>query len=184
PRAAPDEIFRFANQEELPLLASFGHERATLEARLDRGDRAFVMVRGSELLGYAWFCRDAYEEQSLGIRFRMGPGEIWLYDAMIARAHRRRRLYPTLLRAAAAALFAADVGRIWIAVEARNQNSIEAHVRGGARRIQTLDLVRILGICRLVAGGGGAPRWSAGPWPEVSTESIQRSLGARGPIAR
>src|SRR4029453_10433584 len=113
-----DPGLRWAGPQDVDLLGSFGHSRATLEARLSRGDRAFVMLEGRELLGYVWFRSGAYDDDGLGVRFRMEPAEVWLYDAMMARRVRGQGLYGRLVEAAAAALEGAGVERIWVAVEA------------------------------------------------------------------
>jgi GNAT superfamily N-acetyltransferase len=169
-------VLRWASRGDAELLAGFGHSRATLEERLSRGDRAFVMYRESELLGYVWFCGGVYEDDGLGIRFRMRPAEVWLYDAMIARGQRGRGLYAALLNAATGSLAREGVARVWIAVEAHNRNSVEAHIRGGAIPLCTLRLVRLFGVSRL---GGAAlpdiPRYRVGGWPEIPSSALPRA---------
>jgi ribosomal protein S18 acetylase RimI-like enzyme len=170
---------RWAGPREHELLGRFGHSRATLEARLGRGDRAYVMLEGDELLGYVWFRGGLYDDDGLGIRFRMEPGEVWLYDAMVARGRRGRGLYATLLRAAAAALGNEGLARIWVAVESANRNSLEAHLRAGAEPLHTLHLVRALGVTWIVhASAPGIHRLWLGRWPEIPSSALRAPAAA------
>ena len=174
PSDTSDRVSRFASRGDLELLGAFGHSRETLESRLGRGDRVFVLQRGAQLLGYAWFRSGVYEEEGLGIRFRIQDDEAWLYDAMIARSERGRGLYPGLLAAAGAALASTGVARIWIAVEALNRNSVEAHVRGGARPVATLRLFRVFGRSWLSgARQDGVSRTAPGSWPEIASRALR-----------
>jgi GNAT superfamily N-acetyltransferase len=181
PETASAESFRWADQRDLELLGAFGHGRDELLSRLTRGDHVFVATSGDTLLGYAWFRRNEYDEESVGIRFTLGPEERWLYDAMVASESRGRGIYARLLRAAAVALQREGVARIWIAIEARNRNSLAAHERGGAHRVCDFRLWRILGVGLLLGSlPGGVARWSIGRWPQIPSSALRPGAGPSG----
>lgn len=165
-RPPRDEGLRWAVPTELELLASFGHSRETLEERLARGDRAFVLVQGAELVGYAWFRSGMYEEDGLGVRFSAPAGDVWLYDAMVGARERGRGHYARLLEGAADALAREGVRRIWVAVETLNRASVEAHSRGGGRAAHRIRLIRLCGVSWL-SGEPRARRLWLREWPLV-----------------
>jgi GNAT superfamily N-acetyltransferase len=173
PAFSESVAFRWADHRDLDLLQSLGHSASTLEARLSQGDLPFVMLSDSELVGYVWFRAHLYDEESLGIRFRMTPNETWLYDAMVSKAWRGQGLYRGLLGAASFALRQKGVQRVWVAVETLNRNSVEAHRRAGAVPICTLGLVRVFGVTRLFGPRlSGVARWSFGRWPEIPASTL------------
>jgi GNAT superfamily N-acetyltransferase len=172
--AREGEALRWAGAADLALLERFGHSRATLEGRLARGDRVFVLLERGTLIGYVWIRLSEYDDDGLGILFRMDPDEVWLYDAMVAVEQRGRGLYTRLLRAASAALARAGIARIWIAVESLNRNSLEAHVRAGAHPRHRLRLARVLGLTWILRSSvRDLPRLWLGRWPEIPSSALR-----------
>lgn len=151
PQIAPAQV-RWAAQDELKLLSSFGHSRETLRARIECGDRACVAIQDERLGAYAWFHRECYEEPDLGSRFPLRPDEIWLYDAMVAPDLRGRRIYPSFLVGAALLLEQEGYSRILIKVEEINRNSMRAHCAAGAVPVASFRTLRLLGFTRVKPG--------------------------------
>jgi GNAT superfamily N-acetyltransferase len=174
-RAGDDTLdgLRWADRSEHALLAAFGHPASTLSERFARGDRVCVLVSGGRLEGYAWFHSTAYEEPEVRTRFRMQPGEIWLYDAMVAPERRGEGLYPQLLAGAARRLALLGVQRVLIFVDERNRNSLRAHVAGGAKPIARIKASGLFGFVRVVDGRDGSSRWLApGRWYDTAAERV------------
>ena len=161
---APAQV-RWAGQDELELLSSFGHPPETLRARVECGDRACVLLRDERLAAYAWFHQKCYEEPDLGSRFRLRPDEIWLYDAMVAPSLRGQRIYPSFLAGAALLLAQEGYSRILIKVEEINRNSMRAHCAAGAVPIASFQTLRLFGFTRVQDGRGVDARWCRpGSW--------------------
>jgi GNAT superfamily N-acetyltransferase len=162
---------RWGAASEPALLGAFGHSRAALAERFARGDRVCVLASGDRLDGYAWFHQGVYEEPELRSRFHMRPGEIWLYDAMVAPARRGEGLYPQLLAGAALRLAQLGIRRVLIFVDERNRNSLRAHVAGGAKPVAHLAASGLFGWVRIVDGRDGSARWLApGRWYDTAAE--------------
>jgi RimJ/RimL family protein N-acetyltransferase len=107
-----------------------------------------------------WFHSPCHQEEDLGVRFDLGPGEIWLYDAMVKRGQRGRGLYPRMLQTAVRDLGRDGVRRILVAVEAANRNSIRAHEAAGAASTGRVTGLRILGWTFVRHGGNGKAKWT------------------------
>ena len=172
--AADDAIagLRWGDPSEHALLGAFGHPASTFAARFARGDRVCVLAPDGRLEGYAWFHPDVYEEPEVRTRFRMRPGEIWLYDAMVAPARRGEGLYPRLLAGAARRLAQQGVRRVLIYVDERNRNSVRAHVAGGAKPIARISAAGLFGWVRVRDSRDASSRWLApGRWYDASAGS-------------
>jgi GNAT superfamily N-acetyltransferase len=170
---AADESVRWATFQDLRLLASFGHEPEVLRHRLTAGARACILTEGQELLAYVWFHSPCHQEEDLGVRFDLDPGEIWLFDAMVERGQRGRGLYPRLLRTAARDLGCEGVRRILIAIETANRNSIRAHEAAGAASTGSVTALRILGWTFVRYGGTRKANWTGSTgYVRLPTSSI------------
>jgi GNAT superfamily N-acetyltransferase len=167
------EGIRWATTQDSRLLTAFGHSIAIVHQRFSAGDRACMLLESGQVLAYVWFHAVEHEDENLGVRFRLGPTEIWLFDAMVAADHRGRGLYPRLLRSAAADLWNDGFSRILIAVEASNHNSMRAHRAVGARNTGSLHATRILGMTFLYDGSHFRIRWTGSRgWVELSSHTF------------
>ena len=166
---------RWGDPSEHALLGAFGHPASALAARFARGDRVCVLASGDRLEGYAWFHQGVYEEPDVRTRFHMEPGEIWLYDAMVAPERRGHAVYPRLLAGAARRLAELGVRRVLIFVDERNRNSVRAHVAGGAKPIARIAATGLFGWVRVLDTRDGRSRWLApGRWYDTAA--------GRGPL--
>jgi hypothetical protein len=149
---------RWAGSDDVGLLASLGLAPSAIEARLSRGDRACILVQGDELVACAWFSFGAYEEA--GLRFPLGPGEVWGHDATVALGERGRGHYPRLLRSALADLAEEGVTRSLSAIDELNRNARRAIERSGARPLCGLLVIRLASSLAIVrAQRAGDVRW-------------------------
>jgi GNAT superfamily N-acetyltransferase len=174
-RAAGDirDGIRWSLRNDSELLTAFGHSLELVRRRLSAGDTACMLIEAERLLGYVWFHGLQHEDENLGVCFQLAPGEIWLFDAMIAPDHRGRGLYPRLLRVAAEDLWRRGLSRILIAVEASNRNSLQGHLAAGARAVGSVCGLRILGLTAVHHGTGFRVAWTgARGWLELSTHCL------------
>lgn len=148
PAPIPGGKIRWAEEREHDLLGAFGHTRAILRRRFADGDRPCVLVLGDRLAGYAWFRVGVFDEEQLGARFRMAPGEVWLYDGMVAPDLRGRGLYANLVKGAGVLLAAEGFSRMLIQVEVSNRNGFHGHRAAGARPIASYQALRLCGRTR------------------------------------
>jgi ribosomal protein S18 acetylase RimI-like enzyme len=160
--AAPpvvEECIRWAHLEDVPDLTALGHAPEVLRRRLDSGARACVFTDVDGILGYVWFHGPSHDEEDLAVRFALGAGEIWLFDAMVKAEHRGRGIYPRLLRQATLDLGEDGIQRILIAIESANRNSRRAHEAAAAKVIGTVCSLRILGFTFVRYGRGPDVAW-------------------------
>ncbi len=156
----PDKTIRWATSADLPMLEAFGHKAEGLERRFAAGARTCVAIEGQDLLAYVWFHGPSHDEEDLGVRFEIDPGETWLFDAMVRPDQRGRGLYRRLLRIAARDLGREGVRRVWIAIDTANHNSLRAHEAAGARSTQSVRGLRILGLTIVQAEHGFRAAWT------------------------
>src|SRR5262245_26334931 len=169
---------RWAVLEDLPLLKGFGHTGEVLQARLDAGARCCLLTEGTELLSYVWFHAPFHDEEDLGVRFALNPGEIWLFDAMVKSDQRGRGLYQQLLRVAVHDLGRVGVHRVLIAVDSTNRNSLRAHQSAGADSISMIWGLRIFGVAFVYCRGRLQAGWTG------ATGSLQLSISRIARSAR
>lgn len=144
--AVADDRIRWATPRDCRRLEAFGHKPDDLAGRFAAGARVCIFTEQEMLLAYVWFHSPVHDEEDLGVRFSLSPGEIWLFDAMVDVDHRGRGLYPRLLKAASRDLGREGVRRILIAIETANGNSLRAHQAAGAESIGVVSGLRILGF--------------------------------------
>jgi len=149
---------RWATPADASLLEAFGHLRPEIEARLARGSLACVVESSGRLDAYVWFQAGEFFDAEVRTRFRLQPGDIWLYDAMVAPEQRGQGIYPRLLATAASLLRARGYARIWIEIDDLNRNSIAAHCAAGARPLERISILEIAGFAR-ITGGSGHTLW-------------------------
>jgi len=177
-----DTGIRWAMPHDSPLLEAFGHGPGELDSRFRSGARACVFIEQEALLAYVWFHEPAHEEENLGVRFALGPGEIWLFDAMVEVNHRGRGLYPRLLGAAVRDLGREGVRRILIAIDSANGNSVRAHQAAGAEPIGVVSGLRLLGFTFVRHGRTLRAAWTGtNGYVRVFTDSIAEGRSRRPP---
>lgn len=155
----PSPEVAWVGSDQEALLEEFGHAPSELRARFERGDRPCILVADGRLASYAWFRRVEFVEPDLATRFRLGPAEVWLYDAMVAQHLRGRGIYPQFLSAAAELLARECCPRILVQVERRNANALTAHLRAGAVPIMSLSALWLFGFVRVWDNRTQNSRW-------------------------
>jgi GNAT superfamily N-acetyltransferase len=147
---------RWAGPVDAALLGGFGHPPEVIEARLARGSLVCVLESAGRLDAYVWFQAGEFLDTELRTRFRLRPGDIWLYDAMVAPALRGQGIYPRLLATAAGLLRECGHARIWIEIDDLNRNSIAAHCAAGAVAAGGASILEIGGFARIADASGRA----------------------------
>jgi len=168
-----DERIRWATPQDVQQLAAFGHALDALQRRIAEGARACILTERTMLLAYVWFHGPYHDEEDLGVRFSLGPGEIWLFDAMVKVDQRGRGLYPQLLKTATRDLGREGVRRILIAIETANGNSLHAHQAAGAKAVTTVCGLRIFGFTFVWHGRRVRAAWTGSTgYVRLPTSSI------------
>ena len=155
-----DERIRWAVPQDSRRLEAFGHGPDVLQRRFAAGARVCILIERELVLAYVWFHGPHHDEEDLGVRFSLAPGEIWLFDAMVKADQRGRGLYPRLLEAATRDLGRDGVRRILIAIETANRNSLHAHLAAGAESIGIVCGLRILGFTFVRHGRSFRAAWT------------------------
>ena len=155
-----DERIRWATPHDSARLEAFGHTPDVLQRRFTAGARVCTLAERGRLLAYVWFHAPDHDEEDLGVRFSLAPGEIRLFDAMVRADQRGRGLYPRLLEAATRDLAREGVHRTLIAIENANRNSLRAHQAAGAKGIAMVCGLRILGFTFVRHGHSFRAAWT------------------------
>jgi hypothetical protein len=177
---------RWAGPEDCHELQTLGHPIEVLRRRFADGSRVCVLSGDDGVLAYVWFEARHHDEADLRVRFTLGAGELWLYDAMVRADQRGRGLYPRLLSAAARNLGDEGVRRVLIAIDMGNRNSIRAHRAAGARPVGAVCAVHILGFTIVRDPRGLRMAWVNPhaqltlPTSRLATELIDRSPAGTG----
>lgn len=136
PRATGSIVVRGLRAGEIDE-AAFQRPPGIVAARFRAGSECIGALRGDELLGYAWIESAAVDELLVRAVFEPSPrGRVaWDYDVWIAPKHRLGRVFARLWEATHDMLRERGVEATvsWIAM--RNEASIRAHERMGARRV-------------------------------------------------
>lgn len=135
---------RWATAQDLEMLAAFGGERRELEARFARGARVAVLERRGRPLARCWFETGQHERP--GLRYRLAPGDVWMWDAYVLPEFRRRGLFRRLNDFAAREYRRAGYVRVLSAVETLNRNSVRAHLALGARLRARMFCLSLFGL--------------------------------------
>lgn len=145
--------FIWAGLENLDWLSPL--EPSALLSRLKRsalqgerqimGDRVLLFKQDGSLSAYVWFRADHFKDEVDGIIYTLPPETVWLYDARVDTAHRRKGIYRRLLRTAARDLTEFGYSRIVLAVDNLNRNSLRGHLSVGAAVLGCVFVVRLLG---------------------------------------
>ena len=102
------------------VLAACGGEPRELGARFNRGARVAVLERGGRPIARCWF--ETRQHERPGLRYRLGHGDVWMFDAYVLPEFRRRGLFRRLKDLAAREYRRAGYVRALRAAEKPNRN--------------------------------------------------------------
>ncbi|TWU60040.1 hypothetical protein Poly51_03140 [Rubripirellula tenax] len=102
---------------------------------------------GTQTIGGVWIGDDYFDETELGVRILLTENQSWIFAAMVAKAHRRRRIYRRLLWH----VVASQKQTLFASINPTNKASIAAHAPFIRRTAGTCIVLRILGrtFCRV-----------------------------------
>jgi ribosomal protein S18 acetylase RimI-like enzyme len=116
-RAGPELAGALAEAAGFAVLTPFGHER------FDGSRRCYVARVDGALAAYGWASFREEDISEIGLRFRLAPGDAYLWDFATLPAYRGQRLYPALLSHILRDLRAEGLRRAWIGA---NTESVES----------------------------------------------------------
>lgn len=113
--------------------------------RLLAGDRAVVVMRGSELVGVAWIAVGQYRDHDTGMQFKLLEDAAWLYGVWVRRDLRGQRLYSDIIRFLREQLAADGQSSVYLAVDWSNGHSQRVHRTLGAKQVGAFFGFTLLG---------------------------------------
>jgi GNAT superfamily N-acetyltransferase len=133
PALAPIDGLRTEDAREADALAALtGLDRGEVIARLDAGNRCYVARLDSQAVAYGWVAGAGAAIGELGVAFRLGGADRYLWDFATLPAWRGRGLYPRLLQAILWAE-APGAARFWIINAPENAASAAGIRKAGFR---------------------------------------------------
>lgn len=175
PSSNPDPGIRWATLEDLGSLSAPNNVLRALRIGLESGQRAAILERGGELIGYNLYATDACDLDNWML-FRLSPKDVWTSFVWVARGHRGHGIHASLSDFAVAELIRVGYTRYLAIIEALNRNSLNATWKVGDREIGRIFFVRVLGFTFLRAPGlTRVGWWSPVHQLEIPAEIFNRS---------
>ena len=98
----------------------------TKAARETSSHDAWIALLEDEVVGALWMAKQHFEESELGIRYRLGDCQLWMYSSHVLGQRRRQGIYTRLL---SSVLQDAKSKRVYAAINPVNVASMAAHRR-------------------------------------------------------
>ena len=134
------------------------NDPAEVLQRFATGKRCYIGNVEGVLATYGWVTFDEELIGELGLRFRLAPGEAYIWNCGTLPAYRGLRLYPALLGYIVNDLCTEGRKRVWIGADADNLPSQTGIVLCGFQPIVDVVLDRVLAIkLPWVRGHPGVP---------------------------
>ncbi len=131
-RTAPEDAARLGTFLDAAVVDGF------IE-RLKDKRRLYTAWSADRLAGYGWVSFDSEAVGELGVRLRLEPCEVYLWDFYTLPAYRDRHVYAAMLAWLAQTLSGeADLCRAWIGADLDNAPSQRGIDRAGYRRVADL----------------------------------------------
>ncbi|MBC7482378.1 MAG: GNAT family N-acetyltransferase [Rhizobacter sp.] len=125
-------------------LALFPRAAAVIDKRFANGDICLAVFSKETLAGFLWLAFGAYEEDDVRCVYRLpDPQLAWDYDVHIEPAFRMGRSLARLWDFANVTLSSRGVGWSLSRISAFNPESLAAHARLGAQRMQSATFICI-----------------------------------------
>ena len=123
----------------------FGHSRENLRARFEGGARVAIVELGGQIAGWNWFEENSHDELDW-LRFKLSPGDIWGFDALVVFSQRGKGLFARIRRFAATELSKAGYRRILSWHDVLNRSSLRARMKTGSRPLGRIYWLRFLTV--------------------------------------
>jgi GNAT superfamily N-acetyltransferase len=117
--------------------------RPRLEERLARGDECYLARTDGRIAAVTWISRDAHFFRSIGCRYVLRAGEVYLYDSFTDPHLRGQAIAPGLGVWVLERLRQAGVTRAVLAIAPENAANRRARAKTGFRPFMRIDYVRI-----------------------------------------
>lgn len=108
-----------------------------------RGYKACRATVGGELAGGAWCAKTMFRESALGVSYKLTPGQVWLFAAMVDTRFRRQGVYREVLRFMLAETDATGLLQKLVAVNPDNIGSNKIHQLHASRKLGTVVAIRV-----------------------------------------
>ena len=148
--------------EELAAAMGFTNPEPVL-LRFALGRRCSIARVAGQLAAYGWQTFDEEGIGELGLRMRLLPGEVYIWDCATLPVWRGQRLYPALLTHMLNDLQHNGLRRAWIGMDADNLSSQTGAALAGFQPIIDILLSHEADTRRFVARG----------YPDVSEERVR-----------
>ncbi|TWT93795.1 hypothetical protein [Stieleria varia] len=157
-----DHVFQIAKADEID-------DAARVTASMPPPDAvAWIAKNNSDTIGGLWLASTCFNEPELGLRFQLSDNTRWLYSARVARSHRRRGVYRSLL---AAVLNSDSEKQFAAAINPLNLASARAHRSFVDQELGRYAVARFLGMSICLSARGIKPNrrisWRCGFDPIV-----------------
>lgn len=160
--AATFHIAGLEQAAELAAAMGFADPEPVLQ-RFEQGRCCAIARVAGQLAAYGWQTFDEEGIGELGLRMRLLPGEVYLWDCATLPAWRGQRLYPALLSYMLDVLQHDGFQRVWIGMDADNLPSQTGAALAGFQPIIDILLVREPHTRRFLARG----------YPDVPEEHVR-----------
>jgi len=150
-----------SHTSDAPRLTGLGLSLEEATERLRRGCRCAAVFEGERLVAYLWVHPEAsYNEE--GVVFRIGRGDVWIFDGVVDPDYRGQRIHPRLFTGMAEDLRGSlGMERLVSTIDAVNVSSGRAARRRGGVMLGSY-LVFKLGPLRVLRERLDRPRWRVG----------------------
>ncbi len=128
-----------------PLCAAFPRPPEVIARRFANGDTCLAATVKGRFAGFLWYARGHYEEDEVRCNYRLADpaAAVWDYDVYVEPEFRLGRTLGRLWSAAHERLRADGIRWSFSRISAFNPDSLNAHLRLGARRIGALSFLCI-----------------------------------------
>jgi GNAT superfamily N-acetyltransferase len=153
---------RWGTRDDLARLPVQPDLRHPLAERFDSGERFCVLEDGDRVLAYVWYRLGPYAHEEFGLRFLMGPRQVWGSDGYVVREGRGRGLGSRLFSTAPSLLEQGGHDLVLSIVDRPNRNMARLQRATGAVHVADLLVLRLGDVILLRARHRGHARWHLG----------------------
>jgi GNAT superfamily N-acetyltransferase len=163
-RGAPTGLrgIRWGTRTDLARLPVQPDLRHPLAGRFDSGERFCVLEDGDRVLAYVWYRLGPCAHVEFGLRFLLGPRQVWGSDGYVVREGRGRGLGSRLFSTAPSLLEQGGHDLVLSIIDRPNRNMARLQRATGAVHVADLLVLRVSNVILLRSRHGGRARWHLG----------------------
>ena len=125
-------------------LTALGRSPEIVRQRLAGGSSAAILTDAGELIAQIWIHPGGVYDED-GVRFRLAPSEVWVFDGVVAESRRGERIYPRLAVGVARDLDARGYARMLSTIDEVNGPSLRAAEARGCVVLGSVLVLRAWG---------------------------------------